>query len=147
VSFTFDQRWRFMSGAFLIATDKRSAEPKPEFFGLELSRAEKSLSKLAKELGVPPLSSFVSVDEEDQEMLAELARESGVDTSDWKPEPVKWFQPAEGLKTVKALITRLTEDEKAVKKQEQILRELSDLQHVLTGIGKKKAKWRFWIDT
>jgi hypothetical protein len=35
-----------MSGALLIATDKRSADPKDEFFGLELSR-EKVVKKRA----------------------------------------------------------------------------------------------------
>jgi hypothetical protein len=135
-----------MSGAFLIATDKKSAEPKEEFFGLELSRADKVLERLAKKLDVPPLSSFVSVDVEDQEMLAELAEEAGADVLGWKPEPVKWFEPAEGLKTVKALIKRLSEDEKAVKKGPAILAELKELQSALTAIGNKKARWRFWID-
>jgi hypothetical protein len=135
-----------MSGAFLIATDKKSAEPKDEFFGLELSRADKALDKLAKQLKVPPLTSFVSVDVEDQEMLAELAEEAGADISDWKPDPVKWFEPAEGLKTVQALIKKLADNEKAMKKQAEIVKELSELQAALVGIGKKKAKWRFWID-
>jgi hypothetical protein len=123
-----------MSGALLIATDKRSAEPKPEFFGIELSRADKALSKLAKQLGVPPLSSFVSVDVEDQEMLAELAEETGEDISGWKPDPVKWFEPDEGLKTVPALIKRLTDDQKAATKQAEILKELSE--------GSDKTCWR-----
>jgi len=135
-----------MSGAFLIATDKKSAEPKDEFFGLELSRAEKALDKLAKQLKVPPLTSFVSVDVEDQELLAELAEEVGEDISGWKPDPVKWFEPDEGLKTVQALIKRLADDETAMKKQAEILKELSELESALVGIGKKKAKWRFWID-
>jgi hypothetical protein len=135
-----------MSGALLIATDKRSAETKPEFFGLELSRSDKALERLAKQLKVPSLSSFVSVDEEDQEMLAELAEESGADISKWKPEPVNWFEPAEGLKTVQALINRLSDDEKSVKKGAAILKELTELQAALITIGKKKARWRFWID-
>jgi hypothetical protein len=135
-----------MSGAFLLATNNCSAEPNPEFFGLELSRADKALSRLAKELGVPPLTSFVSVDTEDQELLAELAEEAGADISGWKPEPVHWFDPAEGLTTVQALITRLAADAKAVKKRAEILKELSELQTALTGIARKKAKWRFWID-
>jgi hypothetical protein len=135
-----------MSGALLIATDKESADPKAEFFGLELSRADKALTKLAKQLKVPPLSSFVSVDVEDQEMLAELAEEAGEDISGWKPDPVKWFEPDEGRKTVAALVKRLTDDEKAVKKRAEILQELEELQAALVGIGKKKAKWRFWID-
>jgi hypothetical protein len=135
-----------MSGALLIATDKRSAEPKPEFFGLELSRADKSLERLAEKLGVPPLSSFISVDVEDQELLVELAEESGADISAWKPDPVKWFKPTDGLKTVRALIKRLSEDEKAVKKRAAILKELAELRDALVAIGKKKARWRFWID-
>jgi hypothetical protein len=135
-----------MSGAFMLATDNSSTELEAEFFGLALSRADKALSRLAKELGVLPLSSFVSVDVEDQEMLAELAQESGADLSDWKPEPVQWFDPADGLKTVQALITRLTTDEKAVKKRTAILEELTELQEALVEIGKKKAQWRFWID-
>jgi hypothetical protein len=135
-----------MSGALLIATDKRAAAPKSEFFGLELSRASKALDRLAKQLGVPPLSSFVSVDEGDQELLAELAEEAGADISNWKPDPVKWFDPSEGLKTVQALIRRLTDDKKGVKKREEILKELTELQDALVGIGKKKARWRFWVD-
>jgi hypothetical protein len=90
-----------MSGALMLAANKKSLEQaESEFFGLELSRADKALEQLAKQLDVLPLSSFVSVDVEDQEMLAELAAEAGADTSGWKPEPVKWFDPAEELKTV-----------------------------------------------
>ena len=55
-----------MSGAFMLATDNSSTELEAEFFGLALSRADKALSRLAKELGVLPLSSFVSVDVEDR---------------------------------------------------------------------------------
>jgi hypothetical protein len=135
-----------MSGAFLIATDTHSADLESEFFGLALSRSDKVLERMAKQLGVAPLSSFVSVDVEDQEMLAELAEEAGADISDWKPEPVKWFDPADGLKTVEALLTRLSEDSKATKKKAALLEELTDLRTALTGIARKKARWRFWID-
>ena len=136
-----------MSGALLIAANKPSAQPKLDgFFGLELSNASKPLDRLAKKLGVAPLTSFVSVDEEDQEMVAEFAEEAGADISGWKAEPVKWFEASDGLKTVQALLDRLNADPKAVRKGPAIVVELTELQAALTVIAKKKARWRFWID-
>ncbi len=136
-----------MSGAFLLATDKRSAEPKCEFFGLELSRAYKALDRLAKELDVPSLTAFISLDETDQTELAALIEEAGGDISDFKIEPVRWFEASEGLKTVRALLKRLIADPKAVRKVSDIVAELKELKAALTVIGRKKARWRFWIDT
>jgi len=135
-----------MSGALMLAVTNAEAAPLSEFFGRQMSRATRELDPLAIEMGVLPLSSFVSLDAGDQEMMAELAAEGGVDTSDWKAEPVKWFDPTEGLKTVQALIKGLGDDQKTVKNKKAILSELKELQAALMTIKERKARWRFWID-
>jgi hypothetical protein len=136
-----------MSGAFLLAADKPSAEPKQEFFGLELSRAARALDRLAARLKVRPLTSFISMDEGDQELLRDLAEEAGADPAAWKPEPVEWYAAPDGLKTVRALLQHLSEHPEAVRKRAAVVRELTALAEALDGIARKKARWRLWIDT
>ena len=67
-----------MSGALMLAVTNPEAAPLSEFFGRQMSRATRELDPLAIEMGVLPLSSFVSLDAGDQEMMAELAAEGGV---------------------------------------------------------------------
>ena len=134
-----------MSG-FLIETDKKSAVPEMEFIGPELASAHKELDRLAKQLDVLPLTSFVSLDEGDQELIKDLAEEGGADVSSFQIEPPTWFDPAQGIKTTQALLKHVSEDMKAFKKGPAFVAELTELAAALETIAKKKGRWRFYYD-
>jgi hypothetical protein len=140
---------RIMSGAFLLAVDNKrvqNAKVVDYFMGREMSAAYKALDKIAKKGKVKPLSAFVSLDEGDLEFLREEIEEGGGDPSTVEITPPSWFDPADGLQTVAALVHELSKDATKMKKGNTILSELRELEKALTFISKKKLKCRFFID-
>ena len=136
-----------MSGSFLITSDKPDLEYDLQgFMGRAMSRAEKALDKIAKKLKVTALNDFVSLDEGDQELMREMIEEGGGDASEIEITPPAWFDPADGLKTVRALRDHLINDPKAVGKSAEIVAELTELETTLTLIATKKGRFRFFID-
>ena len=136
-----------MSGSFLITSDKPDLEDDLQgFMGRAMSHAEKALDKVAKKLKVTALNDFVSLDEGDQELMREMIEESGGDASEIEITPPTWFDPADGLKTVRAMRAHLINDPKAIGKSAEIVTELTELETMLTLIAKKKGRFRFFID-
>lgn len=107
--------------------------------GKAVARAGDFTESTAKRLGVKPLMEFFSVDEE----AAALAEESGVDSAD---VPEQWFDPADGLITVRALITELEAHPSSVKGAANILEDLHEFESVLTRANEQKVRWSLAFD-
>jgi hypothetical protein len=112
--------------------------------GHALARNEDALERLAESLGVAPLLQFFSADENSMCMLLE----QGAGDPGWArhlPEP-QWFDPAEGLITVKALIQFLSETPASFGSETQpVLTELREYETVLAKTLKHHLRWHLAV--
>lgn len=112
--------------------------------GHALARNEDALERLAESLGVQPLLQYFSADENSMCVLLE----QGAGDPDWAqhlPKP-QWFDPAEGLTTVRALIRYLTQSPVSFGSESQpILLELSEYETVLAKTEKYHLRWHLAV--
>lgn len=108
--------------------------------GQALARNEDALERLAERLHVSPLLEFFSADENSMALLLE----QGAGNPDWAnhlPQP-QWFNPADGLITVCALIDFLTATPAALGSETlPVLIELHEYERVLRKTAKRKLRW------
>jgi len=112
--------------------------------GHALARNEDALERLAESLGVAPLLQFFSADENSMCMLLE----QGAGDPGWArhlPEP-QWFDPAQGLVTVKALMRFLSETPASFGSETQpVLTELREYETVLAKTLKHHLRWHLAV--
>ena len=112
--------------------------------GHALARNEDALERLAESLGVAPLLQFFSADENSMCMLLE----QGAGDPGWPrhlPEP-QWFDPAQGLVTVKALMRFLSETPASFGSETQpVLTELREYETVLAKTLKHHLRWHLAV--
>ena len=108
--------------------------------GHALARNEDALERVAESLLVPPLLQFFSADENSMCLLLE----QGAGDPEWArqlPEP-QWFDPAEGLITVRALIRFMIESPVSFGSETQpILNELREYERVLEKTRTHNLRW------
>lgn len=126
------------SGAPLYIVPEREIEGFDHFEpGVALgSASQKTLDKLCHQLGVPPLSSFIS---EDTEALQENLRYEGYAVPEMPA--LTWFDAADGLRTVRALAAHLTEFPDSLKGAQAIVEELGEYAIVLERFDKEGIRW------
>ena len=112
--------------------------------GHALARNEDSLEQLADSLRVAPLLQFFSADENSMCVLLE----QGAGDPEWArhlPEP-QWFDPVEGLVTVRALIRFLVDSPVSLGSETlPILTELREYERVLEKTRKYKLRWHLAV--
>jgi hypothetical protein len=112
--------------------------------GHALARNEDALERLAESLGVPPLLQFFSADENSMCLLLE----QGAGDPEWArhlPEP-QWFNPAQGLMTVRALIHFLSDTPVSFGSETQpLLMELREYETVLAKTQKYQMRWHLAV--
>jgi hypothetical protein len=112
--------------------------------GQALARNENTLEKLAERLQVSPLLEYFSADENSMALLAE----QGARSPDWArcmPQP-QWFQPSDGLMTVRALIGFLTSTPMALGSETQpVLLELREYERVLHKTAQRGLHWHLAV--
>jgi hypothetical protein len=112
--------------------------------GHALARNEDALDRLAESLAVAPLLQFFSADENSMCMLLE----QGAGDPVWArhlPEP-QWFDPAQGLITVRALIEFLSETPVSFGSETQpVLTELREYEIVLAKTLKHHLRWHIAV--
>lgn len=99
--------------------------------------ALRALDKLAKQCKVTPLSDLVSANPD------EMAETLDLDAADLAKE--EWFNVADGLKTVRALMAELRSTPTAVKNAEAVLEDLACLEEDLAKGAAAKVKFHFAI--
>jgi hypothetical protein len=108
--------------------------------GHALARNEEALERVAKSLEVSPLLDFFSADENSMALLFE---QSG-GNPEWArnlPQP-QWFDGAEGLKTVQALLEFIDETPAAFGSETQgVQQELREYEQVLTKTHLRGLRW------
>ena len=137
-----------MSAALFIVLKKDIPGFDPFVNGKALSAAEKKLDALAKKLGVTPLMDFFSADpQEVLDFLEDEARATGQASSPPAGLTVEqWFDPADGLRTVRALRAHLGANPNAVRNAPDVIGDLDEFERVLGRAAAKKVRWHLAVD-
>jgi hypothetical protein len=124
---------QIMGAAYYIVLEKEIDGLDTTMDGKFLSRLIEPLDRIAAELGVRPLSEFVSMDGES------LANVLGDDAAGIEVPPVEQFSAEEGLATIRALLPR--------QEGQQALHDLRDCERILSTAAQHGVGWHFQIDT
>jgi hypothetical protein len=100
--------------------------------GKSLSRHKESLDAAARQLGVRPLTNFISMD---ADALADVL---GDDADGIKTPPLEQFSAQDGLATVRALLPR--------PEAQPALHDLKDCERILSAAAERGVGWHFQID-
>jgi hypothetical protein len=96
--------------------------------GKGLIYRQKDLEQLARQLQLPPLTEFVSVD---PESLGRYLRDQGLDPDDYPIPEEEWFAAAGALPTVRGLLAHLQAAPDAVLDSFRIVRDLQAMEKIL----------------
>lgn len=108
--------------------------------GKALARESDRLDTAARSQHVEPLTSLMS---ENQEVLRAQMQASGFDPSKMRLPPELWFEPAEGLKTVRGLAEYVTAHLNNYKQPNPILRDLKAAETLLAAAEAAGVKFHF----
>ena len=112
--------------------------------GHALARNEDALERLAESLGVAPLLQFFSADENSMCVLLE----QGAGDPDWAhhlPDP-QWFDPADGLTSIRAMIEFLCKSPTVLGSETQpVLIELREYEMVLSKTLRYNLRWHLAV--
>jgi hypothetical protein len=112
--------------------------------GRSLARHEDALERLALSLGVRPLIEFFSADENSMALLIEEG--AGDQELLRKLPPPQWYSPADGLKTVQALLQALRDDPQQLGTEgKQVLSELREYAEVLEKARDREMRWHLAV--
>ena len=112
--------------------------------GQALARNEDALEQLAERLRVSPLLEFFSADENSMSLLLE----QGTGNPEWAnhlPQP-QWFNPSDGLLTVRTLIDFLATAPAALGSDtQQVVFELREYERVLRKTAQHGLQWHLAV--
>lgn len=112
--------------------------------GQALARNEDALEQLAERLKVSPLLEFFSADENSMSLLLE----QGAGNPEWAshlPQP-QWFNPSDGLLTVRTLIDFLAAAPAALGSETQaVVFELREYERVLRKTAQHGLQWHLAV--
>jgi hypothetical protein len=122
--------------SFIATKDLKSRYPAPDSKAFAGSTLE--LDKLLDDTDVEPISSFIPITEHD----VACAKDLGVEM---RASPVCEFDPAEGLKTIRALIKALKGHARISGNKKAVMAYLQYLKTRLEAARKHKAKFHLVI--
>jgi hypothetical protein len=113
--------------------------------GKALSCNEDNLAALARKLGVTPLMEFFSADASE---LADFAMEAGMEEQDLPAVSAQasWFDPDEGLRTARALISELQGNPVALQQLDLVIADLKDSLRILEEAKRRGLRWHLAVD-
>jgi glycine/D-amino acid oxidase-like deaminating enzyme len=112
--------------------------------GKALARESDRLDTAARRCGVTAITSLLS---ESQAALIEQMKAEGFDPGKMRLPPEQWFDPAEGLKTVRGLIEHITANLNDFKQPNAILRDLKAAETLLLEAQSKGVRFHFTKST
>ncbi|MBX7103866.1 MAG: hypothetical protein K1X57_07280 [Gemmataceae bacterium] len=125
-----------MGTGWYVRGEKSGAYPAPHG-GRALLFAQYHLEEFAGEFGLPPLKEFVSAN---PVVLAAYLRSQGVDPESADLPEEEWFDPADALPTIGALLMRLADDPGPVASLDKVrgdLQAMSDALRSLQAAGER----------
>lgn len=97
--------------------------------GKALVFRQHDLDEIAERLKVPGLTEFLSAD---PAAMGQYLRQQGLDPDSFPIPDEEWFEPAEGLATVRGLLGHLRVNANAVLDSYRIVRDLTAIEQILT---------------
>jgi hypothetical protein len=132
-----------MGAAYFIVLDRKIEGLETMMDGKVLARAALTLDAVASQLGVQPLSEFISVD---PEQAADFLEGEGVGTEGIELSPLRQFPAESGLATVRALLGHLKAHPASVKDTDGVMHDLRDCERILSAAAQRGVKWHFEVD-
>jgi len=133
-----------MSAAYYIVLDTQDPGFDPFVNGKALARASDALQDAAAQLGVRPLMDFFSMSADSVE---EAAAEFGLDEETLSAAPAEaWFEPADGLRTVRALLQHCEQVREQLPGHEVVREELLEYARVLEQAQSRGFRWHLAVD-
>jgi hypothetical protein len=132
-----------VGAAYSIILEKKIETFDSSLDGQALVRSMEALEELALLRNVRPLTGFTSID---PGTAAEFLMGEGIPPTDVNLPPVQQFDPADGLATVRALISHLNVQPSAVRNAEAVLANLRDCERILTRAQQHGVRWHFKVD-
>jgi len=133
-----------MAQLFVITLEKELPEAFAAYTksasGKALARESNRLDTAIRRYGAAALTALLS---ESQAALIAQLREEGFDPTKMRLPPEQWFDAAEGLKTVRALTTHVTNNLNDFKQPNPILRDLKAAEALL--VAAEAAGVRFHL--
>ncbi|MHC1682855.1 MAG: hypothetical protein AB6733_07900 [Clostridiaceae bacterium] len=127
-----------MGVSYYIILEKESKEIDLDVCGKGIAKDIEKLDKIAKKIGVIPLSNFYSINEES--MLDLLGED--IESIDLPPE--SWFDANHGLKTVQALLDYVQNNNLDLNKNTIV--DLMDFERILKAAVVENSKWYLAMD-
>lgn len=127
-----------MGTALYISAKKKPREFDLMINGKALARAEEELNPVCAHLGVKRPMDFFGMSSRD---IADL---TGQDMP--QSFPAKWFEAAEGMTTIRALLHHLDSDPELAARSAGLVEDLRECERVLSHLEEKKIPWHFSMD-
>lgn len=121
-----------MGSAYFIVLERKIDGLDTMMDGKLLARAAEGLDAVAREVGVRPISEFISIDPEQAAEFMEC------DVGDFKLSPLQQFSAHDGLTTVRALMFR--------PEARAAIHDLRDCERILSAAAQHGVGWHFEID-
>ena len=131
-----------MSVALFIVAERKVCGLSTDVNGKALGRSS-HLDKLAERAGVRPLMDFFS---EDPDEAAEMAEELGREVPVGGFPPTQWHMAADGLASVRGMLTHLTAHPDAIPHAQAVADDLQEFEAVLVGLAAKGVRWHLAVD-
>lgn len=133
-----------MALAIVVTLEKPLPEASADYAksgnGKALAREMDKLDYAARCKNVPGLTALLS---ENPAVLAEQMRADGFDPTKMRLPPEQWFAPAEGLKTVRALVEYVSAKLNDFKQPNPILRDLKAADALLAAAEAAGTRFHF----
>ena len=124
-----------MGVAYFIVLERKIDGLDDMIDGKLLAKIAEILDATAPELGVRPISEFISVDPKQAE---EFMSGEGIDAGDIELPPLQQFSAQDGLATIRALMTR--PEAKAA------IHDLKDCERILSAAAQHGVGWHLEVD-
>jgi len=108
--------------------------------GKALARESERLEFAARRRSVPAISAFLS---ENQEVLRQQMIADGFDPSKMRLPPEMWFNPADALKSIRALAEHVAANLNDFKQPNPILRDLKAAEAFLSAADAANVRFHF----
>jgi hypothetical protein len=132
-----------MSSALFIAAEQQIPDLETFVNGKAAARLSDDLDGLATQLGVRPLSSFISIP---PQTIVGFLESEGVDTGDQELPPAAWFDAGEGLATVRTLREHIEAHFSAIGSRDAVASDLREYEPVLSSLAQRNVRWHLEVD-
>lgn len=126
-----------MGAAYFIVLERKIDGLDTGMDGKAIARHADALEQAARELGVRPLSEFISIA---PDQAAEFMEGEGIDASELELPPLQQFTAEEGLATVRGLVAH------PIAQTDGVAQDLQECKRILNAAAQQGLGWHFEVD-